>query len=331
MSDEQAPVSGRGQIHESFLATIGETPLVRMPRLSVDAGLEAELLAKLEAFNPLSSVKDRIALAMVDAAEADGRIVPGESTLIEPTSGNTGIALAFIAAARGYRLILTMPANMSLERRKLFAYYGARVELTEPAAGMRGAIERADALLNQIPGSFQPAQFSNPANPQAHRRTTAEEIWRDTGGEVDGLIAGVGTGGALTGIAGLLKERRPGFRAHAVEPAGSPVLAGGAPGPHGLQGIGAGFIPETLDPSLIDEIHPVEDEEALQTARYVSRLEGIPCGISSGAALAAALHIASRPGLRGKRLVVLLASSAERYLSTPLFEGLDEDGSAAAG
>ncbi|ABM61342.1 cysteine synthase A [Halorhodospira halophila] len=321
----EAPAPEGGRIYDDFVATIGETPLVRLSRLGAEAGLAAELLAKLEMFNPLSSVKDRIALAMIEAAEAEGRITPGRSTLIEPTSGNTGIGLAFIAAARGYRLILTMPANMSAERRKLFAFYGARVELTDPAAGMRGAIDRAEALLEEIPDSFTPAQFSNPANPRAHRLRTAEEIWRDTGGSVDGLIAGVGTGGTLTGIAGVLKERRPGFRAYAVEPAGSPVLSGGAPGPHGLQGIGAGFLPDTLDATLVDETLQVTDDEALAMSRRVARLEGIPCGISSGAALSAAVQVAARPELAGQRLVVILASGAERYLSTPLFEGLDDE------
>ncbi|MCG5534114.1 cysteine synthase A [Halorhodospira sp. 9621] len=325
MTKTEGPAPESGRIYDDFVATIGRTPLVRLPRLGAEAGLAAELLAKLEMFNPLSSVKDRIALAMIEAAEAQGRITPGHSTLVEPTSGNTGIGLAFIAAARGYRLILTMPANMSTERSKLFAFYGARVELTDPAAGMRGAIDRADALLEEIPDSFQPAQFSNPANPRAHRCGTAEEIWRDTGGAVDGLIAGVGTGGTLTGVAGLLKERRPGFRAYAVEPAGSPVLSGGAPGPHGLQGIGAGFLPETLDAALVDETLQVEDAEALAMSRRVARLEGVPCGISSGAALAAAVRVAARPELAGQRLVVILASSAERYLSTPLFEGLDDE------
>ena len=324
MSAEPDPARGGGRIYDDFVATIGDTPLVRLPRLSAEAGHEAELLAKLEALNPLSSIKDRIALAMIEAAEAEGRLVPGRSTLIEPTSGNTGVGLAFIAAARGYRLILTMPASMSIERRKLFELYGARLELTDPAAGMRGAIERAEALLAEVPDSLQPGQFSNPANPQVHRRTTAEEIWRDTGGEVDGLVTGVGTGGTLTGVAGLLKERRPGFRAYAVEPAGSPVLSGGSPGPHALQGIGAGFVPDTLDPGLIDEVHAVDDEEALEMARHVTRLEGIPCGISSGATLAVGSRIAARPELRGQRLVVVLASSAERYLSTRLFEGLGE-------
>ncbi len=316
---------GRGGIYPDFVATIGATPLVRLPRLAAEDGLVAELLAKLEPFNPLSSVKDRIALGMIEAAEAEGPLVPGRSTLIEPTSGNTGVGLAFIAAARGYRLILTMPASMSQERRKLFRFYGARVELTDPQAGMRGAIDRANELLKEIPDSYQPGQFQNPANPAVHRRTTAEEIWHDTGGRVDGLIAGVGTGGTLTGVAGLLKERRTGFQAYAVEPAGSAVLSGGTPGPHGLQGIGAGFVPETLDPGLIDEVLRVEDQEAITMSRRVARLEGIPCGISSGAALAAASRVAARPELTGQRLVVILASSAERYLSTPLFDGLDGD------
>lgn len=306
-------------IYDAFESTVGETPLVALPRVAEAYGLEAELLGKLEMLNPLSSIKDRIARAMIDEAEATGRITPGRSTLIEPTSGNTGIGLAFLAAARGYRLILTMPSSMSEERRKLFAFYGAELALTDPADGMRGAVERADALCQAIEGSYQPAQFRNPANPQAHQRTTAEEIWRDTGGAVDGIVTGVGTGGTLTGVASVIKARRPAFRAYAVEPAASAVLSGGAPGAHGLQGIGAGFIPDTLDIGLIDEVLLAEDEEALAMSRQVARLEGIPCGISSGAVLAAAVRLARRPELRGQRLVAVLASSAERYLSTPLF------------
>ncbi|BAU57260.1 cysteine synthase [Halorhodospira halochloris] len=316
----------RGKIYADLLETVGNTPLVSLARLKQNKKLVAEPLAKLEFFNPLSSVKDRIAKAMIDSAERAGHIRPGASTLIEPTSGNTGIGLAFIAAARGYRLILTMPESMSAERRKLFAYFGAEMALTPPSGGMRGAIDKATELLTQIPDSYCPGQFENPANPETHRRATAEEIWRDTAGEIDIFVAGVGTGGTLTGVADVLKQRNPDLQAIAVEPANSPVLSGGKPGPHGLQGIGAGFIPKTLDTSLIDETIAVKDEDALARSQEIAHLEGIPAGISSGAALQATIEVASRAENRDKRLVTILPSAAERYLSTALFAGLLESG-----
>jgi cysteine synthase A len=312
----------RGRIYERFLDTIGATPLVRLDRLAARAGVKAELLGKLEFFNPLSSVKDRIGLAMIEAAEAAGKIGPN-TTIVEPTSGNTGIALAFVCAAKGYRLILTMPESMSLERRKMLLLLGAKLELTPAAAGMRGAISRAEALLRDIPDSFMPQQFANAANPEIHRRTTAEEIWRDTDGRADVLVSGVGTGGTLTGVAGVLKERKPGFWTVAVEPEDSPVLSGGAPGPHRIQGIGAGFIPANLDVALIDEIVKVSNAAAIETAQLSARVEGLPVGISSGAALAAAFEVGSRPEMAGKMIVVIIPSFAERYLSTALFDGLE--------
>ena len=298
-------------------ATIGRTPLVRLPRLA--KGLAGEVLAKLEFFNPVGSVKDRIAAAMIAAGEAEGRIM-ADTLIVEPTSGNTGIALAAICAARGYRLLLTMPETMSLERRKLLRHFGAELELTPGAEGMAGAIRRAEQILAERPGAFMPNQFANPANPRIHRETTAEEIWSDTGGAVDMLVAGVGTGGTLTGVAQVLKSRKPGFRAVAVEPAGSPVLAGGSKGPHKIQGIGAGFVPPVLDRALIDEIVPVADEAAFETARDLARREGILCGISSGAAAWAALQLAARPENAGKRIVAILPSTGERYISTDLFK-----------
>jgi cysteine synthase A len=312
----------RGRIYERFLDTIGATPLVRLDRLAARAGVKAELLGKLEFFNPLSSVKDRIGLAMIEAAEAAGKIGPN-TTIVEPTSGNTGIALAFVCAAKGYRLILTMPESMSIERRKMLLLLGAKLELTPAAAGMRGAIARAEALLRDIPDSFMPQQFANAANPEIHRRTTAEEIWRDTDGRADVLVSGVGTGGTLTGVAGVLKERKPGFWTVAVEPEDSPVLSGGAPGPHRIQGIGAGFIPANLDVALIDEIVKVSNAAAIETAQLSARVEGLPVGISSGAALAAAFEVGSRPEMAGKMIVVIIPSFAERYLSTALFDGLE--------
>ncbi len=296
--------------------TVGDTPLVRLNRIAGDAG--AEIMAKLELNNPLGSVKDRIGVAMVQAAEAQGLLGPG-TAVVEPTSGNTGIALAFVCASRGYRLVLTMPETMSMERRKLLAHLGAELVLTPGEKGMAGAVQRARELVSEIPGAFMPDQFSNPANPEIHRRATAEEIWRETGGEVDIFVAGVGTGGTITGVAEVLKERRPGFRAVAVEPAASPILSGGKPGPHKIQGIGAGFVPAVLKTELIDEVVAVEDEEAFETARAVAREEGILCGISSGAAVAACLMVAERPENRGKRIVTVLASTGERYISTPLF------------
>ena len=312
---------GRGLIYDSITATIGDTPLVRLSRLAAEKGVKANLLAKLEFFNPISSVKDRIGVSMVDTLEAEGRIAPG-ATLIEPTSGNTGIALAFVAAARGYRLILVMPETMSIERRKMLQLLGAQLELTPGAQGMRGAIARAQELHAQIPGSIIPQQFANPANPAIHRATTAEEIWNDTNGEVDYVVSGVGTGGTITGVGQVLKQRRPGVKMVAVEPEDSPVLSGGQPGPHKIQGIGAGFVPDVLDRSLIDEVITVGNQTAFDTARQLARVEGIPAGISSGAAVAAALELGARPEAAGKNIIIIIPSFAERYLSTPLFEGL---------
>jgi cysteine synthase A len=296
---------------------VGDTPLVRLGR--VGRGLGATVLAKLEGANPGGSVKDRIAVAMIDAAERDGRLKPG-GTLVEPTSGNTGIGLAIVAAARGYRLVLTMPESMSLERRQLLAFFGAELVLTPAAEGMRGAIRRADELVAATPGAFMPQQFKNPANPEAHRRTTAEEIWRDTGGSVDAFVAGVGTGGTLTGVGSVLKQRRPGVRVVAVEPADSPVLSGGQPGRHGIQGIGAGFVPEVLDRGLIDEVFTVLTSDAMATSRRLAREEGLLVGISAGANVWAALRLAERPELAGKTVVTVLCDTGERYLSTELFK-----------
>lgn len=312
---------GRGLIYDSITATIGDTPLVRLSRLAAEKGVKANLLAKLEFFNPISSVKDRIGVSMIDALEAEGRLSPG-ATLIEPTSGNTGIALAFVAAARGYRLILVMPETMSIERRKMLQLLGAQLELTPGAQGMRGAIARAQELQGQIAGSIIPQQFANPANPAIHRATTAEEIWNDTHGEVDYFVSGVGTGGTITGVGQVLKQRRPGVQIVAVEPEDSPVLSGGQPGPHKIQGIGAGFVPDVLDRSIIDEVITVGNQTAFDTARQLARVEGIPVGISSGAAVAAALELGARPEAAGKNIVIIIPSFAERYLSTPLFEGL---------
>jgi cysteine synthase A len=312
---------GRGRVYDSITETIGNTPLVRVHRLASQAGAKAEILAKLEFFNPLSSVKDRIGVAMIEALEAEGRIKPG-ATLIEPTSGNTGIALAFVAAAKGYRLILCMPESMSIERRKMLVLLGAELELTPPEKGMRGAINRAEELNKEIPGSVIPQQFANPANPAIHAATTAEEIWNDTAGKVDVVISGIGTGGTITGVGRVLKARKPSVRMVAVEPEDSPVLSGGQPGPHKIQGIGAGFVPPILDRSLIDEIITIGNETAFETARQAARLEGIACGISSGAALSAAIEVAIRPGMEGKTVVAIIPSFAERYLSTALFDGL---------
>ena len=303
------------RIHDSVLSLVGGTPLVRLPRLN---HTPADVLAKLEFFNPLSSVKDRIALAMIEAAERDGSLRPG-GEVIEPTSGNTGIGLAFVCAAKGYRLTLTMPDSMTLERRVVLRALGAELVLTPAAEGMTGALRRASPLQADRPGSFMPQQFANPANPAIHMSTTAEEIWNDTGGEVDVLVCGVGTGGTLTGVASVLKERRPGFRVVAVEPSHSPVLSGGDPGPHKIQGIGAGFVPEVLDVSLIDEIVQVGNDEAMAMARRAAREEGLFVGISSGAALLAALAVADRPAMAGKRIVTILASAGDRYISSDLF------------
>ncbi|MGK9169115.1 cysteine synthase A [Inquilinus limosus] len=313
----------RGKIYDSILDTIGATPLVRVKKLAEAHDARADILAKLEFFNPLSSVKDRIGLAMIEALEASGRIKPGVSTLIEPTSGNTGIALAFVAAAKGYRLILTMPETMSVERRKMLKLLGAELHLTEGPKGMKGAIAKAEELVNSIPNAIIPQQFENPANPEIHRRTTAEEIWNDTQGGVDILISGVGTGGTITGVSEVIKPRKPSFKAIAVEPEDSPVLSGGNPGPHKIQGIGAGFVPAVLNTKVIDEVVRISNERAFQVARQVAKLEGLPAGISSGAALAAALEVGARPENEGKKIVVIVPSIAERYLSTALFEGLD--------
>ncbi|MBP7063958.1 cysteine synthase A [Ferrovibrio sp.] len=311
----------RGRIYNSIVETIGATPLVRINRLAAEAGAKATILAKLEFFNPLASVKDRIGIAMIEALEGAGKLAPG-NTIVEPTSGNTGIALAFVAAAKGYRLILVMPESMSMERRKMLKYLGAEIELTPPGQGMRGAVARAEELLKEIPGAVMPQQFDNPANPAIHRATTAEEIWADTQGAVDVVISGVGTGGTLSGIGSVLKPRKPGLRMVAVEPEDSPVISGGRPGPHKIQGIGAGFIPGNLDTALIDEIITIGNETAFETARQMARLEGIPGGISSGAAMAAALEVAGRADMAGKTVVAIIPSFAERYLSTALFDGL---------
>jgi cysteine synthase len=311
----------RGRVYDSIVETIGATPLVRLHRLAADAGAKADILAKCEFFNPLASVKDRIGAAMIEAAERSGRIKPG-TVLVEPTSGNTGIALAFVCAAKGYRLILTMPDSMSIERRKMLQLLGAQLELTPAAQGMRGAIAKAEEIAKGLPDAFIPQQFQNPANPEIHRRTTAEEIWKDTGGAVDVVVSGVGTGGTLTGVGSALKPRKPGLRMVAVEPEDSAVLSGGPPGPHRIQGLGAGFVPDILDTSLIDEVVRIGNDTAFATAKNAARLEALAVGISSGAALAAALEIGARPDMAGKTIVAVLPDHAERYLSTPLFEGL---------
>ena len=311
----------RGHIYDSFADTIGNTPLVRIPRLSKEYGAKADILLKLEFFNPLSSIKDRLALALIEAGEASGEIKQG-TVIVEPTSGNTGIGLAFICAARGYRLILTMPESMSFERRKLLRLFGAELVLTPADQGMTGSIKKAQEIVAQTPNSFMPQQFNNPANPAMHRRTTAEEIWQDTNGKADVLIAGVGTGGTLTGISQLMKERKPGFKTIAVEPADSAILSGGSAGPHKIQGIGPGFIPNILDMKLIDEVVTVTNDEAYAMTRKACLTEGIPVGISSGAALHAALKIGVRPDMTGKMIVVIVPSCTERYLSLPVFNDL---------
>ncbi len=310
------------RIYNDITETIGNTPLVRLNRTAKKHGALANVLLKLEFFNPLSSVKDRIGVAMIDDALKSGRI-DQSSVLIEPTSGNTGIALAFVAAARGLKLILTMPETMSLERRKLMKILGAQLVLTEGAKGMKGAVAKAEELHRLIPNSFIPQQFSNPANPEIHRRTTAEEIWNDTDGQVDILVAGVGTGGTITGVAEVIKPRKPTFQALAVEPAKSAVLSGGQPGPHKIQGIGAGFIPENLNPKIVDEVITVHEEDAGPIAREVNRLDGIPVGISSGAAIWAALQVARRPENKGKQIVAVAPSATERYLSSWLFADIN--------
>ena len=313
---------GRGRIYSSITDTIGDTPLVRLDKLAREKGVVANILAKLEFFNPIASVKDRIGVAMIESLETQGKISPGKTVLIEPTSGNTGIALAFAAAAKGYRLILTMPETMSVERRKMLALLGAELVLTEGPKGMKGAIAKAEELAASLPDAVIPQQFENPANPEIHRKTTAEEIWNDTDGTVDIFVAGIGTGGTITGVGQVLKSHKPDIRVVAVEPSDSPVLSGGTPGPHKIQGIGAGFAPKILDTSIYDEVVTVSNDEAFQLARLVARLEGVPVGISSGAALTAAIEVGRRPENAGKNIVVIIPSFAERYLSTALFEGL---------
>ncbi|MBL4806917.1 MAG: cysteine synthase A [Rhodobacteraceae bacterium] len=315
------PLPPKGKIYGDITETFGGTPLVCLSRFAAAHNVKAEICAKLEFFNPLGSVKDRIGVAMIDALEASGQLKPG-GVLVEPTSGNTGIALAFVCAARGYRLILTMPESMSIERRKMLALLGAELVLTEAALAMPGAIAKAEELVAEIDGAIIPQQFENPANPAIHTVTTAEEIWADTGGDVDVFISGVGTGGTLTGVGSVLKARKPDVKIVAVEPEDSPVLSGGDRGPHKIQGIGAGFVPKILDTGLIDEILTIGNETSFEMARSVAKLEGVPVGISSGAALAAAVEIGQRPEMAGKRIVVILPSFAERYLSSALFEGL---------
>ncbi len=303
-------------VYDSIAGIYGKTPMVHLNRIA--SGLKADVYAKLEYFNPLSSVKDRIGVSMIEAAEKEGRI-GARTTIVEPTSGNTGIALAYICASRGYKLVLAMPETMSMERRKLLVHLGARLELTPGEKGMNGAIARAKEMLSENPDCFMPDQFSNPANPEVHRKTTALEIWNDTDGKVDMFVSGVGTGGTITGVSQVIKERKPSFRAIAVEPADSPVLSGGSPGPHKIQGIGAGFVPDVLDRSIIDEVVTVSNDDAFQTARALASIEGLLCGISSGAAVHAALMVAARPESAGKCIVTILPSTGERYISTPLF------------
>jgi cysteine synthase A len=311
----------RGRVYDSIVDTIGATPLVRLSRLAAEDGIKADLLGKCEFFNPLSSVKDRIGLAMIEAAEKAGRITKN-TVLVEPTSGNTGIALAFVCAAKGYRLILTMPESMSIERRKMLSFLGAEIELTPAARGMHGAIQRAEEIVRTFPDALVLQQFDNPANPEIHRQTTAEEIWRDTDGTVDVVISAVGTGGTLTGVGSVLKTRKPSVRIVAVEPEDSAVLSGRPPGPNRIQGIGAGFIPSILDTSLIDEIVCIGYDSALRTARRLARVEGLAVGTSAGAAVAAALEIGARADMAGKMIVIVLPDFAERYLSTALFDGM---------
>ncbi len=319
---ERLDKPGRGRLYDNILETVGNTPMVKLNRIAEAHGAKADIYAKLEFFNPLSSVKDRIALSMVEAAEASGQ-VSKDTLLVEPTSGNTGIALAFVCAAKGYQLVLTMPESMSLERRKMLVFLGARLELTPAAKGMRGAIEKAEEIVAGNDNAVMLQQFQNPSNPQIHRNTTALEIWEDTGGNIDAFVAGVGTGGTITGVSQVLKEKNPDIKMIAVEPADSPVLSGGNPGPHKIQGIGAGFVPDVLVRDNIDEVIQVSNDDAFDTAREVARLDGIPAGISSGATIKAALKLAARDEMAGKRIVVIVASVAERYISTDLFAGLE--------
>lgn len=313
--------SGRGKIFASIIDTIGDTPLVGLPNLTKALKPKGEVLAKLEFFNPISSVKDRIGVSLIESLEAQGILKPG-STIVEPTSGNTGIALAFVAASKGYKLILCMPESMSIERRKMLLLLGAKLELTPAERGMAGAVARAKELVEAIPGAVLPQQFDNPANPLIHRVSTAEEIWNDTEGRVDAVVSGVGTGGTITGIGQVLRPRKPGLKMIAVEPESSPVLSGGPPAPHKIQGIGAGFVPSILDRGVIDEIIQVSNDDSFAMARRVAREEGIPVGISSGAALVAAFDLASREEMKGKLIVAIIPSFAERYMSTALFDGL---------
>jgi cysteine synthase A len=313
--------AGRGKVFDSILDTIGDTPTVRLPRLSAELKPKGEVMGKLEFFNPLGSVKDRIGVSMIEWLEANGRLKPG-SVIVEPTSGNTGIALAFVAAAKGYRLILSMPESMSLERRKMLALLGAELELTPAEKGMKGAIARAQEILESTPNAVMPQQFDNPANPLIHRVSTAEEIWNDTKGGVDVVVSGVGTGGSITGVGQVLKNRKATVKMIAVEPDASPVLSGGQPGPHKIQGIGAGFVPSILDTGVIDGVEQVSNDDAFAMARKCARLEGIPVGISAGAALTAAFRLAARDEYAGKQIVAIIPDFAERYLSTALFEGL---------
>jgi cysteine synthase A len=313
--------AGRGKVYDSIVDTIGDTPLIRLPNLTRELAPKGEVLAKLEFFNPLASVKDRIGAAMIEILEAKGLLKPG-STIVEPTSGNTGIALAFVAASKGYKLILVMPESMSIERRRMLLLLGAKLELTPAEKGMRGAVGRAQEILAEIPGSVMPQQFENIANPIVHRVSTAEEIWNDTAGAVDVVVSGVGTGGTITGVGQVLKARKPSLKMVAVEPDASPVLSGGQPGPHKIQGIGAGFVPGILDRGVIDEIVQVSNDDSFEMARKVARLDGVPVGISSGAALTAAFHLAAQDEYAGKQIVAIIPSFAERYLSTALFEGL---------
>jgi cysteine synthase len=321
MSENKKP--GRGHIYDSIIDTIGDTPIVRLDKFAKAKGVHANLLGKLEFFNPIASVKDRIGVSMIESLEKQGKITPGKTTLIEPTSGNTGIALAFAAAAKGYRLILTMPETMSVERRKMLKLLGAELVLTEGPKGMKGAIARAGELLAETADAVMPQQFENPANPEIHRKTTAEEIWNDTDGKIDIFVSGIGTGGTITGVGQVIKARKPDLHIVAVEPEASPVLSGGAPGPHKIQGIGAGFAPAILDTKIYDEVMPVSNDDAFENARLIAKLEGIPVGISSGAALTAAVKVGSRPENKGKNIVIIIPSFAERYLSTALFDGLE--------